>query len=68
MELRASIGVAWTDRPIDADTFVARADEAMYEAKQARRALATTSVTAPGDDHARCVSTLADAIPDGATR
>ena len=68
VELRASIGVAWTDRPIDADTFVARADEAMYEAKQARRALATTSVTAPADDHARCVSTLADAIPDGATR
>jgi diguanylate cyclase (GGDEF)-like protein/PAS domain S-box-containing protein len=35
VELRASIGVAWTDQPVDADTFVAQADEAMYCSKQA---------------------------------
>jgi diguanylate cyclase (GGDEF)-like protein len=33
IELRASIGVAWTDRPIDADAFVAQADAAMYASK-----------------------------------
>jgi diguanylate cyclase (GGDEF)-like protein/PAS domain S-box-containing protein len=34
--LRASIGVAWTSDLIDADTFVAQADSAMYEAKCTR--------------------------------
>lgn len=33
LDLRASIGVAWTLRPTDADTLVAAADAAMYESK-----------------------------------
>jgi len=41
VELRASIGVAWTDRPLDPDTFVAQADSAMYESKQAGQSMAT---------------------------
>ena len=41
VELRASIGVAWTDRPLDPDTFVAQADSAMYRSKQAERSTAT---------------------------
>jgi diguanylate cyclase (GGDEF)-like protein/PAS domain S-box-containing protein len=36
IELRASIGVAWTDQPLQADTFIAQADTAMYQSKQAR--------------------------------
>jgi len=60
VELRASIGVAWTDLPLDADTFVARADEAMYESKQARRAIATMHIPTPGHTHARRPTTLAD--------
>ena len=36
VELRASIGVAWTDELLDADVFVAQADMAMYEAKCTR--------------------------------
>ncbi len=35
IELRASVGVAWTDEFIDADTLVAQADQAMYESKRA---------------------------------
>jgi len=31
---RASIGIAWTNSPIDTDAFVARADSAMYESKR----------------------------------
>lgn len=38
VELRASVGVAWTPYNLDADTFVAQADETMYQQKQARRA------------------------------
>jgi diguanylate cyclase (GGDEF)-like protein/PAS domain S-box-containing protein len=34
VELRASVGVAWTDQPLAADAFVAQADAAMYESKQ----------------------------------
>src|SRR5579863_8513451 len=34
IELRASVGVAWTSHVIDADTLVARADQAMYESKR----------------------------------
>jgi len=30
----SSIGIAWTDVPVDADAFVARADAAMYESKR----------------------------------
>ena len=40
VELRASIGVAWTDQPLVADAFVAQADAAMYESKQTRQSTA----------------------------
>ena len=40
VELRASIGVAWTDELLDADAFVAQADIAMYEAKCTRQSSA----------------------------
>jgi diguanylate cyclase (GGDEF)-like protein len=49
--LRASVGVSWTDHPLDADTFVARSDDAMYQAKQATRTTGSDgSVTAPARD------------------
>jgi diguanylate cyclase (GGDEF)-like protein len=35
VELRASIGVAFTTEPIDADSLVAQADSAMYTTKHA---------------------------------
>jgi diguanylate cyclase (GGDEF)-like protein/PAS domain S-box-containing protein len=34
IELRASVGVAWSPAVIDADTLVAQADNAMYESKR----------------------------------
>ena len=34
VELRASVGVAWSSATIDADTLVAQADHAMYESKR----------------------------------
>jgi diguanylate cyclase (GGDEF)-like protein/PAS domain S-box-containing protein len=34
VELRASVGVAWSSTIIDADTLVAQADHAMYESKR----------------------------------
>jgi diguanylate cyclase (GGDEF)-like protein/PAS domain S-box-containing protein len=34
VELRASVGVAWTSDALDADTLIARADSAMYESKR----------------------------------
>jgi diguanylate cyclase (GGDEF)-like protein/PAS domain S-box-containing protein len=37
VELCASVGLAWTSVPIDADTFIAQADSAMYESKRQRR-------------------------------
>ena len=37
VELRASVGVAWTTEALDADTFIAQADSAMYESKRAGR-------------------------------
>jgi diguanylate cyclase (GGDEF)-like protein len=40
VELRASIGVAWTHQPLAADIFVAQADAAMYESKQTRQSTA----------------------------
>jgi diguanylate cyclase (GGDEF)-like protein/PAS domain S-box-containing protein len=46
VELRASIGVAWTDGPLDADAFVAQADSAMYQSKQLGQSTATL-FTAP---------------------
>jgi diguanylate cyclase (GGDEF)-like protein/PAS domain S-box-containing protein len=48
VELRASIGVAWTDELVDADTFVAHADMAMYEAKANHASDAV--LYAPGTD------------------
>jgi diguanylate cyclase (GGDEF)-like protein len=40
-ELAASIGVAWSADPIDADTLIAQADDAMYEAKRTGSSTAT---------------------------
>lgn len=37
IELRAALGLAWTQGEISPDELVAQADRAMYEAKQARR-------------------------------
>jgi diguanylate cyclase (GGDEF)-like protein len=37
VELRTSVGVAWTTEAIDADDFLAQADSAMYESKRTRR-------------------------------
>ncbi len=37
VELRTSVGVAWTTKALDADAFIARADSAMYESKRASR-------------------------------
>jgi diguanylate cyclase (GGDEF)-like protein/PAS domain S-box-containing protein len=48
VELRASIGVAWTDSQVDADAFVAQADVAMYEAKCKRDSNAV--LYAPGHE------------------
>jgi diguanylate cyclase (GGDEF)-like protein/PAS domain S-box-containing protein len=44
VELRASIGVAWSAEPLDADAFVAQADSAMYQSKQLQRSTATLYV------------------------
>jgi diguanylate cyclase (GGDEF)-like protein/PAS domain S-box-containing protein len=38
IELRATLGLAWTHDEVSPDELVARADQAMYEAKQAKRA------------------------------
>jgi diguanylate cyclase (GGDEF)-like protein/PAS domain S-box-containing protein len=37
LELRTSVGVAWTSEALDADAFLAQADSAMYASKRARR-------------------------------
>jgi len=37
VELRASVGVAWTSEPLNPDTFIAQADTAMYESKRTGR-------------------------------
>ncbi|HEY6473953.1 MAG TPA: diguanylate cyclase [Acidimicrobiales bacterium] len=47
VELGASVGVAWTDEKLDADTLVAQADQAMYEAKRTGSALAVFSGSGP---------------------
>jgi diguanylate cyclase (GGDEF)-like protein/PAS domain S-box-containing protein len=36
VELRTSVGVAWTTEAIDADAFLAQADSAMYQSKRTR--------------------------------
>ena len=37
IELRTSVGVAWTADAIDADAFLAQADSAMYQSKRTSR-------------------------------
>jgi diguanylate cyclase (GGDEF)-like protein len=37
VELRTSVGVAWTDGALGADAFLAQADSAMYESKRTGR-------------------------------
>jgi diguanylate cyclase (GGDEF)-like protein/PAS domain S-box-containing protein len=46
VELRASVGVAWTSESLNADTFIAQADSAMYESKRTGRKTVTL-FTAP---------------------
>jgi diguanylate cyclase (GGDEF)-like protein/PAS domain S-box-containing protein len=46
VELRASVGVAWTSEWLHADTLIAQADSAMYESKRTGRK-AVTLFTAP---------------------
>ena len=48
VELRASIGVAWTTGPLDADEFIEQADQAMYQSKRARNG----AITMFGDEQA----------------
>ncbi len=38
VDLRASVGVAWTDEQLDPDSLIAQADSAMYESKRIGRA------------------------------
>lgn len=54
VQLRASVGLAWTDQPIDAMTLVRQADTAMYQSKTTPgspavlyRSRATASATPP---------------------
>jgi diguanylate cyclase (GGDEF)-like protein/PAS domain S-box-containing protein len=46
VELRASVGVAWTTEALGADMFIARADSAMYESKRTGCAGVTLFTTA----------------------
>ena len=47
VQLRASVGVAWTTEPLEADTLIAWADSAMYESKRLGLP-AITLFTGPG--------------------
>jgi len=47
VQVRASVGVAWTAETLDADTLIAWADSAMYESKRMGRQ-AVTLFTEPG--------------------
>jgi diguanylate cyclase (GGDEF)-like protein len=47
VELRAAVGVAWTDVGLDADAFIAHADLAMYDAKCDRQSKVVLSAPAP---------------------
>jgi diguanylate cyclase (GGDEF)-like protein/PAS domain S-box-containing protein len=49
VELRTSVGVAWTTESIDADALLAQADSAMYESKRTRRKGVTLFATAGCD-------------------
>jgi len=47
VELRTSVGVAWTAEALDADAFIAQADSAMYESKrQGHRGVSLFTATA----------------------
>jgi diguanylate cyclase (GGDEF)-like protein len=46
VELRASVGVAWTTEALHADTLIAQADSAMYESKRTQRKGVTLFATA----------------------
>lgn len=45
--ITASLGIAWTDRPHDADQLIARADQQMYEAKRQSSIAALGEVPVP---------------------
>jgi len=45
--ITASLGIAWTDRSLDADQLIARADQQMYEAKRQARIAAVGGVPTP---------------------
>ncbi len=47
VQLRASVGVAWTTESLEADTLIAWADSAMYESKRLGLP-AITLFTGPG--------------------
>jgi predicted signal transduction protein with EAL and GGDEF domain len=47
VSIPASVGVAWTSVPVNADTLVARADTDMYADKVARRAVAGLDAPLP---------------------
>jgi diguanylate cyclase (GGDEF)-like protein/PAS domain S-box-containing protein len=49
VDLRGSVGVAWTTEALHADMFIARADSAMYESKRTGRK-GVTLFTAAGSD------------------
>lgn len=51
VEVRASVGVAWTDEVLDADTLIARADSAMYDSKRAGLQRATLFVDGGADGY-----------------
>jgi diguanylate cyclase (GGDEF)-like protein/PAS domain S-box-containing protein len=46
VELRTSVGVAWTTEALDADAFLAQADSAMYQSKRTSRKGVTLFTTA----------------------
>jgi diguanylate cyclase (GGDEF)-like protein/PAS domain S-box-containing protein len=48
VDLRASVGVAWTTDPIDADSLIAQADSAMYSSKRSGSRRATLFEGADG--------------------
>jgi len=51
VELRASLGVAWTTEALDADTLIAQADSAMYESKRTGRTGVTLFAAGDGAVH-----------------
>jgi diguanylate cyclase (GGDEF)-like protein/PAS domain S-box-containing protein len=53
VELRASIGVAWTTEALNADAFIEQADRAMYESKRAGNGRVTMLIEKPQLKRAR---------------